>query len=141
MSAGDSALHGAIRAAEAAGRVAVEVNYTRANRNRAPGYRTTDLVVPWFVNAASSIYLGATYGWAMGIASFAVLAALILLVLRPINRRRAEERYRTMGLSAPEHWDALWRLGGLTLRGPGGTIDSPDGDWRAAARALSGEAS
>ena len=134
----DTALHRAIREAEAAGRVTVAVNYAKANRNGAPGYRTTDLVVPWFAGAVVSIYVGVTYGAATGIALFAVLAGLIVVALRPYNRRRAETRYRLMSLAALEHWEALWRLGALTLRRPGQSVESPDGDWRVLARSLSG---
>lgn len=135
----DAALHAAIRDAAAAGRVMVEVNYARANRNGAPGYRTTDIVVPWFAGAVLSIYAGASYGIAAGAALFIVLAGLILVALRPYNRRRAEERYRRTGLAALEHWEALWRLGGLGLRWPAAAdqlVAAPDGDWRAVARSL-----
>lgn len=139
----DVALHATIRDAAAAGRVTVEVNYARANRNGAPGYRTTDIVVPWFVCIVLSIYVGASYGIAAGIALFIVLAGLIVVALRPYNRRRAEERYRRMGLAQLDHWEALWRLGGLALRRPGDDnhlISSPEGDWRAAAHMLAGAA-
>lgn len=137
----DTSLHQMIRAAQAAGRVAVEVKYGKANRNGAPGYRTTDVVVPWFAAAAVSVYLGATGGPALGVALFIVLAGVIVVMLRPYNRRRAEARYRLMALSAPAHWEALWRLGGLTLRRGRQTVDSPDGDWRAAARSLADDPS
>lgn len=134
----DTALHRAIREAEAAGHVTVTVNYAKANRSGAPGYRTTDLVVPWFAGAVVSIYVGVTYGAAAGIALFVVLAGLIVIALRPFNRRRAETRYRMMGLAALEHWEALWRLGALALQRPGRRVESPEGDWRVLARSLSG---
>jgi hypothetical protein len=132
----DTALHAMIREAQAAGRIAVAVNYAKANRNSAPGYRTTDLVVPWFAGAAVSIYVGVTYGAATGTALFVMLAGVIVVALRPYNRRRAETRYRTLSLATLEHWEALWRLGALTLHRPGHTVESPDGDWREMARAL-----
>lgn len=134
----DTALHQAIREAEAAGRVSVAVNYAKANRNGAPGYRTTDLVVPWFAASVVSIYLGATAGPAAGISLFIVLAGAIVILLRPYNRRRAELRYRMVSLAALDHWEKLWGLGALSLQRPGQSVESPDGDWRVLARSLSG---
>jgi len=137
----DVALHAIIRDAAAAGRVAVEVNYRKAHRNSAPGYRTTDVVVPWFAAVVLSGYVATAYGIAAGIALFVVLGGVIVVALRPYNRRRAEERYRRMGLATPDHWETLWRLGGLALRRPGLSepiATAPDDDWRAAARSLAG---
>ncbi len=137
----DSALHAAIRDAVAAGRVTVEVNYGRANRSGAPGFRTTDIVVPWFCAGAVSIYLGATYGVIVGAAMFVILAALIQVLVRPYNRRQAEERYRRLSLAQLVLWEALCRLGALALRRPGPddqVVAAPDGDWRAVARAFAG---
>lgn len=135
---GDAALIALIRDAAAGGRVVVEVDHARANRNGAPGYRTTDIVVPWFVAAAVSVYLGATFGAVSGLALFAVLAGLIVVALRPFNRRRAVERYRAAALASAENWQALWSLGALALRrtADGQRVAAPEGDWRAAARTL-----
>lgn len=138
----DAALHAIIRDAAASGRVAVEVNYRKAHRNSAPGYRTTDLVVPWFAAAVLSVYVATAYDVAAGIALLVVLGGVIVVALAPFNRRRAVERYRRMGLATLEHWETLWRLGGFALRQPGGEpiATAPDGDWRAAARSLAGAA-
>ncbi|MEX0814096.1 MAG: hypothetical protein WD014_00320, partial [Dongiaceae bacterium] len=64
--------------------------------------------------------------------------ALLFFVLRPWNRRRAEERSKTLALAAPEHWQALWRLGGLAMRAtgdPAARCVAPDGDWHAFVKA------
>jgi hypothetical protein len=139
VSAADTALHAALRDAHAAGRVAIDVNFRKVNRTGAPGFRTTDIVVPWFVCVAVSLYVGVAYGIVAGIALFVVLAGGIVMALRPYNRKRAEERNRQMGLATLEHWEALWRMGGVALR----RLDrdrpaavSPQDDWRDFARAL-----
>ena len=139
MSAADTALHQAIRDAHAAGRVAVDMNFRAVNRTGAPGFRTTDIVVPWFVGVAVSLYVGVAYGIVAGVALFVVIAGGIVVALRPYNRKRAEERNREMGLATLEHWEALWRMGGVALR----RVDqdrsaavSPRDDWRDFARAL-----
>jgi len=135
----DTALHQALRDAHAAGRVAVDVDFRAVNRSGAPGFRTTDIVVPWFVSVAVSLYASVAYGVVAGVAVFVVLAGSILVALRPYNRKRAEDRNRQMGLAALEHWEALWRVGGVALR----RLDrerlvavSPQDDWRDFARAL-----
>jgi len=140
MSRSDTALLAAVRDAHAAGRVSVEVIFSAVNRAGAPGFRTTDVVVPWFFSAVVSVYLAITSGVVAGIALFIVLAGLIVVVLRPLNRARAEERNRQMGLADVQHWETLWRMGGLALRDRAGrTCISPEDDWREFARSLDAE--
>jgi hypothetical protein len=139
VSIDDTALHAAIHDAHAAGRVAIDVNFRAVNRTGAPGFRTTDIVVPWFVGVAVSLYVGVAYGIVAGVALFVVLAGGIVVALRPFNRKRAEERNRQMGLATLEHWEALWRMGGVALRrldGERPAAVSPQDDWRDFARAL-----
>jgi hypothetical protein len=139
VSADDIALHAALRDAHAAGRIAVDVNFRAVNRTGAPGFRTTDIVVPWFVAVAVSLYVGVAYGIVAGVALFVILAGGIVVALRPYNRKRAEERNRQMGLAQLEHWEALWRMGGVALRrldGDRPAAVSPQDDWRDFARAL-----
>jgi hypothetical protein len=134
----DTALHAAIRDAHAAGRLVLEVNYAAVNNSASPSFRTTDIVVPWFVTIVVSFYVWHTYGVIAGAAVFVVLAGGVVVGLRPWNRRRAEERTRDMALAKLDHWDTFWRLGGLALRRTGGGDDcvAPRDDWRDFARAL-----
>lgn len=138
MSTAETALHQTIRDAHAAGRVTLEVNYAAVNNSASPSFRTTDIVVPWFVAAAVSWYVWSAHGLLAGAALFVALAGGIVVGLRPWNRRRAEERTRDMALAKLEHWDKFWRLGGLALRrcDDDAVCVAPNGDWRDFARRL-----
>jgi hypothetical protein len=134
----ETALHAAIRDAHAAGRVVLEVNYAAVNNSTSPSFRTTDIVVPWFVTCALSYYVWQSYGVIAGAALFVVLAVGVVVGLRPWNRRRAEERTRDMALAKLDHWQTFWRLGALALRRPDGDAAcvAPRDDWRDFARNL-----
>ena len=133
-----AALHRAICRAEAAGTLEIAIDFAAVNRAGAPGFRTTDIVVPPFVLVVLSVYLYlAVAPWAAAVALVAG-AALLFFVPRPWNRRRTEERTRTLALASLEHWETLWRLGGLAMRAtadPRRRCVAPDGDWRAFVRA------
>lgn len=130
-------LHRAIRDAHAAGRITIEVDVKAVSRAGSPAFRTTDLVVPWFAAAAVTAWLAATYGLVAGAAFFAVVASAIVLVVLPWNRRRAADRTVGLALSRLEHWQTLWRMGGLQLARAGSEpCRAPEGDWRRFASVL-----
>lgn len=133
----DEQLHQAIRDARSGGRVAITVDLKAAIRAGSPSFRTTDIVVPWFAAIVLSAWLAASYGLVAGLALFIVAAGIIIGLLTPWNRRRAEDRTVGLALAGLEHWQTLWRMGGLILRRPDGeTCRAPDGDWRGFARSL-----
>ena len=134
----DAALHRVIRRAHDTGELELAVDFAAVNRSGAPGFRTTDIVVPPFVLVVLSAYLSFAVAPWVGAAALVGGGALLFFVLRPWNRRRAEERSKTLALAAPEHWQALWRLGGLAMRAtgdPAARCVAPDGDWRAFVKA------
>ena len=133
----EARLLAALRQAHEDGRLDIDVNVRAVSRNDSPSFRTTDIVVPWFCLSAVSIYFAIAHHPATGIALFVVGAGLILALLRPYNHRRAAARTIGMGLAKVEYWQAFWRMGGLTLRGPDGLrCTSPGDDWQDFARRL-----
>ncbi|GIK97989.1 MAG: hypothetical protein BroJett029_21980 [Alphaproteobacteria bacterium] len=136
----EAQLHRAIRDAHAAGRIAIEVDVTAVSRAGSPSFRTTDVVVPWFAAVAVAAWLAATYGIVTAAAFFVLAAGIIVMLVVPWNRRRAANRTIGFALSRLEHWQTLWRMGGLRLSRAGGdSCRAPDGDWRGFARALAAD--
>jgi hypothetical protein len=131
----EAALHAAIARAHAAGAVQIAIDPAVFRRSQAPGFRTTDIVVPPFVIVVLSAYLLVYQGPAAGGTGLAAGLLFWWFVVRPWNRRRAEERVRGLALAKLEHWSALWAMGGLTLRKGDVTCAAPGGDWRDFARA------
>jgi len=130
----DASLRSVIRRAHDAGELELAVDFAAVNRSGVPGFRTTDIVVPPFVLVVLSAYLSFAVAPWVGAAAFVAGGALLFFILRPWNRRRAEERSKTLALATPEHWETLWRLGGLAMRAtgdPAARCVAPDGDWRA----------
>lgn len=133
----EESLHRAIRRAHAAGAVEIAVNFRAANRSGAPGFRTTDIVVPPFCILVLSGYLFLSAGAFAGGATLLAGTGFFLFILRPWTRQRTEERTRDLALARLEDWNVLWRLGGLALRlgrDPTVTCVAPAGDWRAFVR-------
>ena len=134
----DAYLHQAIARAHAAGEIEVAVSFRAVNRSGAPGFRTTDIVVPPFVILVLSLYVLYAVGPVAGALALLAGMGLLLLVIRPRNKQRSIDRTRTLALASIEDWQTLWRLGGLALRltrDPGGDCLSPEGDWQAFVRA------
>lgn len=132
-----ASLHRAIVRAHAAREVEIAVSFRAVNRTGAPGFRTTDIVVPPFVMLVLSLYMLFAIGPIAGAAALLVGTGLLLFVFRPRNKRRTMDRTRALALAKLEDWLALWRLGGLALRltrDPARDCVSPDGDWQAFAR-------
>src|SRR5690606_802561 len=119
---------------------AVDVEVKAVNRAGSPSFRTTDIVVPWFVAVVLAAYAGAAYGVVVGIALLVIAAGVIVMVLRPLNRRRTVDRTVAAAFANLENWETLWRMGGLCVRRPGAApCRAPEGDWQAVGRALTGE--
>ncbi|WP_162913154.1 hypothetical protein [Rhodospirillaceae bacterium SYSU D60014] len=132
-----ASLHRAIVRAHAAGEVEIAVSFRAVNRTGAPGFRTTDIVVPPFVILVLSLYVLFAVGPVAGTLALLAGMGLLLFVLRPRNKQRTMDRTRALALAKLEDWQALWRLGGLALRStrdPARDCISPDGDWQAFAR-------
>lgn len=131
----DAALHAAIARAHAAGAVQIAIDPAVFRRSQAPGFRTTDIVVPPFVIVVLCAYLLAYQGPAAAAAGLAGGLLFWWFVVRPWNRRRAEERVRGLALARLEDWTRLWAMGGIALRKGEATCVAPGGDWRDFARA------
>jgi hypothetical protein len=133
----EAKLHQAVRRADAEGRIAIEIDFRAVNRSGAPGFRTTDIVVPPFVIIVLSAYLAAQFGWLAGLSALALGGALLYRVIWPWNRGRTEARTRALALAELENWTKLWSMGGLALRLTGSAdvaCAAPAGDWRAFVR-------
>lgn len=131
----DAALHAALRQAHAAGRLEIAVAFAAVNRSGAPGFRTTDIVVPPFLIVVFSAYLFASAGPPAGLAALSGGLLLYWLWFRPWSRRRTEARARSLALARPEDWERFWQLGALALRAADGAeCRAPKDDWRAFAR-------
>lgn len=133
----EESLHRAIRRAHAAGAVEIAVNFRAVNRSGAPGFRTTDIVVPPFCILVLSGYLFLSAGAFVGGVALLAGTGLFLFVLRPWTRQRTEERTRDLALARLNDWNVLWRLGGLALRlrrDPAVACVAPADDWRAFVR-------
>ena len=134
-------LHAAIRDAHAADRVVLDVAVKAVSRKGSPSFRTTDIVVPWFVAVVISAYVAVAYGVVAAVALFVAAAGIIVVLLRPFNHRRTVARTTAAALATLENWQTLWRMGGLALhrRDDAGTsCDAPAGDWQGFARGLAG---
>ena len=133
----EAELHAAIARAHGAGELEVAVNVDAVSRSGAPGFRTTDIVVPPFVIIVLSAYVFAYHGPIPGLLVLAAGAAFWWVVFRPWNRARTEQRIRDLALAKLDDWNGLWRLGGLMMRrrdDPAAQCVSPKDGWQEFAR-------
>jgi hypothetical protein len=131
----EAELHAAIVRAHAAGNVTIDLDPAYLRRSHTPGFRPTDIVVPPFVILGLSAYLLVYNGPIAGGAGLLAGVVFWWLVIRPRNRRRAEEHVRGSALASPEDWMALWGKGIVALRKGDRACIAPECDWRDFARA------
>lgn len=107
------------------------------NSRRSPVHNVWENVIPY----ALILFVIGNYTWTMGLKGLVLTASLGLGVgLFVIPRwimNKVRRRTVITAFGSGEGWDALWRVGGLSIRldeDPSVVCDSPDGDWQAFVR-------
>lgn len=130
--------HSLIYEAYLDGRLHFGLKYFQLNQRGSPVYKLWENLVPF----AMIIVIVAQYTYDYGYIGFAASLLLTgLLGFYFIPRwlaKRVRSRGMQMAMSGEEGWERLWKAGCLSVRmadNPEHEADSPDGDWRAFAKA------
>jgi hypothetical protein len=113
------------------------------NSRRSPVHNVWENVVPY----ALILFVIGNYTWTMGLKGLVLTASLglgvgLFVVPRWIMNK-VRRRTVILAFGSGEGWDALWRVGGLSIRldeDPSVVCDSPGGDWQAFVRQHFGNA-
>jgi hypothetical protein len=112
------------------------------NSRRSPVHNIWENVIPY----ALIVFLVGNYTYTMGLQGLILSGSLGLGVGAFVIPRwimtKVRRRAVITAFGSAEGWDALWRVGGLSIRlddDPNVVCDSPDGDWQAFIRQHFGE--
>lgn len=104
------------------------------NSRRSPVHNLWENLIPY----ALILFLVGNYTYTMGFKGFVLSASLGLGVGAFVIPRwimtKVRRRAVILAFGSAEGWDALWRVGGLSIRldeDPAVICDSPNGDWKA----------
>jgi len=104
------------------------------NSRRSPAHNIWENLVPYGL----ILFLIGNYTYTMGFKGFVLSASLGLGVGAFVIPRwimtKVRRRAVILAFGSAEGWDALWRVGGLSIRldeDPTVVCDSPGGDWKA----------
>jgi hypothetical protein len=107
------------------------------NSRRSPVHNKWENLLPYALIA----FLIITYTYQMGLQGLILSGSLGLGVGAFVVPRwvmnKVRRRTMIMAFTSGDGWDALWRIGGLSIRldeDPDVVCDSPGGDWKAFAR-------
>jgi len=126
-------LHEQIRAAVAAGRVAIVPDARVLDFDGSPVHQPWDHLTPLLALMVLALIILLSAGVAVGVVAMTIGALIHLTCTRYLVAWRLEKRTVAYMLESLDHWQAIWQLGGIAVvfKGSGEVpCYAPMGDWR-----------
>ena len=109
------------------------VDFKRLNKIGSPVYDPWENVLPLLFLILGSLIVLLFQGVIMGTLALLIAMALFVLMVRPYMAARLKKRTETYMLKSPEHWDKVWKVGGVAV-----TLNhmssigcvAPTGNWK-----------